>query len=58
MNVIPCRGFNPFADPAASKSLFTRAAAAYEQLIPLSEGQLDRASLSYNAGAAHQLARG
>lgn len=43
-------------DPAASKSLFTRAAAAYERLIPLSEGQLDRASLSYNAGAAHQLA--
>ncbi len=43
-------------DPAAAKSLFSRAAAAYEQLLPTSHAQFELASLSYNAGAARQLA--
>ena len=43
-------------DPAAAKSLFSRAAACYEQLLPTSHAQLEHASISYNAGTARQLA--
>ncbi len=42
-------------DPTAAKPEFARAASAYELLIPETPGQHARASIFYNAGAAHQL---
>lgn len=43
-------------DPASAKALFARTAAQYEHLSTVTSDQTTRASILYNAGAAHQLA--